>query len=242
MPEIAIDAHVHLHDPANAITHVKAACAQLYDTLGHISTAVLMLAEQAGHNVFGVLRDSLEPSAEPEALWLGNRADPALIVAGRQIVSAEGLEILALACMDSVEDGLPARALVSRLLAQDAIVVLPWGVGKWLGKRGQLVRDLIATYPKGTLFLGDNGGRPSFWPMSDVPQARVLSGSDPLPLPGSARRLGTFGTMLSTRLSRDHPLRDLKAALRNPAQPLVPFGRAASLARFSRDQIRLRLK
>ncbi|MDX3908916.1 MAG: hypothetical protein QHC67_03765 [Sphingobium sp.] len=242
MPEIAIDAHVHLHDPANAVTQVKAACAQLYDTLGRTSAVALMLAEQAGRNVFGVLREHLEPSAEPEALWIGNRADPALVIAGRQIVSEEGLEVLALACIDMVDDGLPARALVSRLLAQDAIVVLPWGVGKWLGKRGQLVRDLIATYPKGTLFLGDNGGRPSFWPMNASPSARILSGSDPLPLPGSAQRIGTFGTILSASLTREHPVRDLKRALRNPAQPLVPFGQTASVARFGRDQIRLRLR
>lgn len=242
MHEIAIDAHVHLHDGANAITHVKAACAQLYDTLGRSPSAVLMLAEQAGCDVFSLLRQDMEASADPEALWLGCRADPALVVAGRQIVTAEGLEVLALACCDRVEDGMPTRALVARLLAQDAIVVLPWGVGKWLGKRGRLVRDLLATYPAGTLFIGDNGGRPSAWPMSAFPRARVLSGSDPLPLPGSARRIGTFGTILSARLSRDHPLRDLKAALRNPAQPLVPFGRPASLARFGRDQLRLRLR
>jgi len=242
MPEIAIDAHVHLHDPANALTHVKAACAQLYDTLGHKTAAVLMLAEQAGRNVFGLLRDSLEPSAEPEALWVGNRADPALVVAGRQIVTYEGLEILALACTDMVEDGLHARILVPWLLERDAIVVLPWGVGKWLGKRGKLVRELIADHPHGALFLGDNGGRPSFWRMGAFPSARVLSGSDPLPLPGSARRIGTFGTILSASLTRDHPVRDLKAALRNPAQRLEPFGRTASVARFGRDQLRLRMR
>ena len=54
--------------------------------------------------------------------------------------------------------------------------VLAWGVGKWLFKRGKIIRQLIETYDSPYLLLGDNSGRPSFWPTPNLfKQAKLLN-------------------------------------------------------------------
>jgi hypothetical protein len=60
-------------------------------------------------------------------------------------------------------------------------------------------------------------------------------------LPDSAGRIGAFGTIVEASLSLDHPVRDLKAAVRNPSAALRRFGRPVSPVRFAREQLMLRL-
>jgi hypothetical protein len=239
MPSAAIDAHVHLHRPASALDDLDQAWRNMAGLrrAGHVP--VLMLAEPSGSEVFTGLADHLSPCAEPDALWYEADGARMLIVAGRQIISEEGLEILALAYRGPVDDGRPASTIVAELSARDAVVVLPWGAGKWLGERGRLIGRLRRQGR--TLLLGDNGGRPAWWLAPLLAGTRTLSGSDPLPLPGSARRIGSFGTVVEASLSLDHPVRDLKAAVRNPATALRRFGRPASSVRFASDQLLLRL-
>ena len=239
MPSAAIDAHVHLHRPASALDDLDQAWRNMADQrrAGHVP--VLMLAEPSGSDVFAYLADHLSPCAEPGALWYEADGARMLIVAGRQIVSEEGLEILALGYRDLVADGRPAATIVAELSARDALVVLPWGAGKWFGERGRLLGRLLAR-EQGGLLLGDNGGRPAWWSAPLLAQTRTLSGSDPLPLPGSARRIGSFGTVVETAVSLDHPVRDLKAAVRDPAATLLRFGRPVSPVRFAREQLWLR--
>lgn len=241
MPSAAIDAHVHLHRPASALDDLDQAWRNMavLRRAGHLP--VLMLAEQSGCDVFAYLADHLSACAEPDALWYEADGARMLIVAGRQIVSDEGLEILALACRGPIEDGRPASTIVAELSARDALVVLPWGAGKWLGERGRLLGRLLAQEQGRTLLLGDNGGRPAWWAAPLLGGTRTLSGSDPLPLRGSAGRIGSFGTIVEASLSLDHPVRDLKAAVRNPATALFRFGRPVSPARFAREQLLLRL-
>jgi hypothetical protein len=236
---LAIDAHVHLHDPASAIDVLRGAGERLVG--GHADRiGVTMLAERAGFDVFETLRPRLLGTCEPEALWL-DEARRLLVLAGRQIVSGEGLEILGLATMARIEDGAPAAEIVARLDTEDALIVLPWGVGKWLGRRGRIVDELLAAAKPGRLFLGDNGGRPGFWRVPRFAGKRLLSGSDPLPLRGSAATIGRSGTIVRGKIAMDSPSASLKRILRDGGASVVPFGKAAGPLRFFADQARLRL-
>jgi hypothetical protein len=239
---ILVDAHVHLHDPARALDDLRQA-AIAFATFGKIlNPAVVMLAERAGYDVFRRLATKLESTGEPESLWFEHADQRLLVVAGRQIVTSEGLEVLGLATREQIPDGLPAQQVRARLYDTDALVVLPWGVGKWLGKRGRLVDQLIESATPGRLFLGDNGGRPSWW---RVPQFSrgfpVLAGSDPLPIPGSARTIGRFGSVVGVTLSEESPAGSLKQALRDPTTRIGTYGRSAPALRFFTDQTRLRI-
>lgn len=236
---LAIDAHVHLHDPESAVAVLRGAGERLVDG-GADRTGVAMLAERAGFDVFERLRPRLLATSEPEALWLdGTRR--LLVLAGRQIVSSEGLEILGLATMARIEDGAPAADIVARLDAEDALVVLPWGVGKWLGRRGRIVDELLAAAKPGRLFLGDNGGRPGFWPVPRFAGRRLLSGSDPLPLPGSSVSIGRSGSLVRGELAMEAPSASLKRILRDGGASVVPFGNMEGPLRFFANQVRLRL-
>lgn len=241
MPKIMLDAHVHLHSGVPPQTALRRAHRRMTAQGGPDSLAVVLLAEQTGCHAFQSLRPSARPTQEEESLWLDHDGSMLLVIAGRQVVSAEGLEILAQATSAQFEDGLPATELLRAMRAVDAIVTLPWGVGKWLGARGRLVDDLLQADQPEALLLGDNGGRPAFWPEPRFRARPVLRGSDPLPISGDGRRIGTFGTVLRGTLSQDRPARDLRRLLRRPGERLEPYGTLASPFRFLSNQLRLRM-
>lgn len=234
---IAIDAHVHLHDVDGAIDAFRMANDRFSRSDGQIG--VLMLAERQGFNVLDQLKHGLIATHEPESFWLdGDRK--LLILAGRQIVSAEKLEILALATTARTADGLPAERIIAEMDAADAIVVLPWGVGKWIGKRGALVNKLMAAAQTGRLFLGDNGGRPALWRVPRFERMPVLSGSDPLPLPGWPKSIAGLGSIIDAEIAWETPAASLKNALRNPHIRIDRLGGLANPIQFLFDQARLR--
>jgi hypothetical protein len=253
-PHVAVDAHVHLHDPAQDLAALEAAARNFADCSPVASsTGALMLADLQGAEAYERLRNraaagsaAFRVTAEEESLWYHTRGWRLLIVAGRQIVSSERLEVLALATRARIPDGLPLPALLERLAEEDALAVLPWGCGKWLGARGAVVRRALKAASSGGVFLGDNGGRPSWWRDTVLEAAmeqgvHVLPGTDPLPIEGEWRRIGAFGCTFDAELSSETPASDLKRILRSPGLALRRYGRLESSARFLRNQLRLRL-
>ena len=217
----------------------------------------LLLTESAGANAFADLKTASVPgfrreaAPEPETIVYREDASGMImhLVAGRQIVTAERLEILALGCAEEFPDGVPAREVLSRLAANPArLAVLPWGAGKWLGKRGEIAAELVREAWPGALFLGDNGNRPFFWPLpalfaeAESRGVRNLPGSDPLPFPGQENKIGGFGVSLAGDIDPARPFASLRALLADPATPLVPYGRNEGLFPFFKNQIAMQLR
>ena len=129
-----------------------------------------------------------------------------------------------------------------------AIPVLPWGAGKWLGKRANVLRGAIWDASPGSLYLGDNGGRakilaaprPFLWAI----QRRIgnLPGSDPLPLPGESARVGTFGFAVQQAAPLALAAVTLREWLLGGSVETRPFGHLQGLGRFIWNQSRLRLE
>jgi len=174
---------------------------------------------------------------EPESLLLTRDDWPAgrlFLLAGRQLVSAEKLEVLALATSAILADHQALHETVEAVRSRKGLAVLPWGAGKWLGKRGKL-------------FVGDNGGRPSFWPTprpfiaADTRGIKLLPGSDPLPLPEEELRVGSYGGRVEGNCSNDCPAAELRKLLTTQSQKIIPFGRRLSAWQFVRTQLALRL-
>lgn len=256
-----VDAHVHLYDCFDLQALLDAAHVhfeQAAATLGiRLATGVLLLAERAGERHFERLAEGKAPLRGPSG-WCFQRTGeaesltarsgngmPLTIVCGRQIVTAEGLELLALATADSFAESKPIAATIEAAVGAGAIAVLPWAVGKWLGRRGRIVRGLIEQRGA-AIAVGDNGNRPVFWPKpallrrAERLELRVLPGSDPLPLPSEATRAGGFGFAIPGALSQSTPAADLKRRLADPGVTLTPYGRLELPLHFFKNQLALR--
>jgi hypothetical protein len=109
-----------------------------------------------------------------------------IIVAGKKIITEENLEVLALVTNTAFDVGIPLVEILDQIKINDAIPVIPWAVGKWIGKRGRVIKDLLDNTTEPDFFLCDNGNRPIFWPRptlfdyAENKGFRVLAGSDAL--------------------------------------------------------------
>ena len=159
-PYIAIDGHVHLHPGQDLRVLLDAAAANLARGCREGGIAAdagcLLLAESRGVDGFGRLADwrdpagaagwTITPTDEPISL-VARRAGmvPLVVVAGRQIVTAERIEVLALGRREEYPDGKTLAATLDDLESGALLTVLPWGWGKWWFGRGRAIAALLQT-------------------------------------------------------------------------------------------------
>ncbi len=267
---VAADAHVHLHDchPLNllldrAFESLSAALRAAGGT--EAAPVVLLLSEAEPDDCFSRLAAaagspsgqaglpdagawSVVPLGEPASLVARAPGKQIHLVAGRQVACAEDLEVLTLCSNGRIPDGLPIEETLVRARAIDAVPVIPWGPGKWLGARGKLLSRLVATARPGELFLGDESSRPFFWGTPrHFHEARarglgVLPGTDPLPFPHESQRAGSFGFTTRMAFDASRPAASLKAHLRGANVEIRPFGRLEGPLLFVRNQVAMQLR
>ncbi|KAA3599682.1 MAG: hypothetical protein D8M57_03955 [Candidatus Scalindua sp. AMX11] len=260
--KLVIDGHVHYYncyDPERffdaAITNLEISFRSNNSKEGNLQK-ILLFTEGKEHNNFSRFKNNgirghnfgFENTKEGCSLILTKNSEPhCFILAGRQIVTQEKLEILSLASTHKIEDGLPAKEVVTTLLDRKEITVLPWGVGKWFFKRGKTIKKIVKEYHSPYLFIGDNGARPSFWPtpkLYDISKefgVRVVSGSDPLPFSEDTCRVGTFGFTIEGRVSVDKPAESFRNILLSNKGSITLFGNRDNARQFLRRQLKHRL-
>ncbi|HOO19790.1 MAG TPA: hypothetical protein PLJ99_01480 [Kiritimatiellia bacterium] len=256
-----LDAHVHLY-PRHDVSRLLLAALDHMPRLAPSDLRVLMLAERADCDWFQRLaQDEIrlpgdrwrivawDPDGGVKIRHLPDHRD-LWILAGRQTATAERLEICSLFSESPIEDGLSARDTVRAILAAGGLPALNWAPGKWMFKRGALVRNLVREFPPEQLILIDTSLRCAGWPAPRLySRARrqgrpVLAGSDPLPPAGEESMAGRYYCTLSIPAPAD-PSRlaaPLKSAL--VAEPLAvaydgqrnsPLGLARRLRRHRRE-------
>jgi len=266
---VFVDGHVHIYDCFEIAGLFDAAHRNFREAArrhgaGSRFTGVLMLTETSADHWFQrlVAHASNEHSEVPldttpwrvhllpdkgALLATLDTGERLYLIAGRQIITSEGLEVLALASDRLFDDGKPIVEVLAAIRAQGAIPVIPWAVGKWLGNRGKVLSDVLQVESGKDLFLGDNGGRPVFWRyVSHFRQARssgvcILPGSDPLPFASEISRVGSFGFLLNGVLSNEQPVAGIKELLRNNDAGISSFGGLDTPMRFLFNQARLRM-
>lgn len=258
---ILVDAHVHLHDCFSPPRFLDAAAANLERAgaelgLSPSTPGMLLFTQTADRDPFGGLgpgsvgRWSLSPTAESVSI-AAQRVDAPLLIltAGRQITTAEGLEVLALGTADSFEDGHPIDHTIDQVRWQGGLPVLPWGFGKWWFRRGRVVRRIIhdrQRFP--LLFLGDNAGRPGIAPQpSFLAQGKdrgrpVLPGTDPLPLAAEETKVGRLAFYLDQTLDIERPFEGLKQALLSTQASPPMVGQHEGTLPFLHRQLALQLR
>lgn len=260
-----VDAHVHIHDCFGLQMFFDAAASNFaHHSSKAISTSihkyVLCLTETNGTDKFEELARQADENSRnmmtTELVWSFRRTsdDQCLIaghpdfgeievVAGRQIVTAEKLEILALGAIGKWEDGSAASDIVESVIDSGAIPVLPWGFGKWLGRRSHVVASLLDKFDDGSLYLGDNSGRlgllprPSEFAIATGSAMRILPGSDPLPFASEYNRAGSFGFYVDDVADREGVWSGLRTMLQQGDGSLQCYGSLESPLRFVRNQI-----
>ncbi|MBE9040515.1 hypothetical protein IQ235_06905 [Oscillatoriales cyanobacterium LEGE 11467] len=267
-PIILVDTHVHIYDCFDLDRFLDSAWnnfsiqANKYQSHQNF-TGILLLTENSNQNWFASLsswikdpndraplskRWTFSPTAETYSLYASNSQGHKLcLIAGRQIITEEKLEVLALMTDGDLTDGRSLEATIQEIQNVGGLPVLPWGVGKWLGKRGQLIEGVLQTDRPSPIFLGDNSGRPQFWSRPPYFQAaeqkgwRILPGTDPLPLAWEASRPGRFGLRLAGTIDSSEPGKQLRSMLLNSEVSCPAYGALETPWRFIRNQIALRI-
>ena len=256
-----LDAHSHLHDQLPVENFLTAARNNFRHRIATQETnalnLMLCLADYPGAEGFPRLQEQVGqiglsgwqslPTEEAESLLLEHGSGDRLwVLAGRQIISAERLEVMGIGITEVIPDGLNLPEILRRINEHKALAVLPWGVGKWWGHRRRIVTEALGSYGRNLLFC-DNGGRPWIWRPRLLAMARnrgitVLSGSDPLNLKSDCLRSGSFGVTLAEAAPITKPtvwlIRKLRLLSASPAVIGQPSGNWS----FIRNQVALRLK
>jgi hypothetical protein len=258
---VLADGHVHIYACHATDQVLDGAWRHFQGIANDYDTAdfqgVLILTESAGDQVFGELTRTIGSTVghwsvgnteEASSLSL-QRDDGAslLVLAGRQLVSREKLELSAYFITEPLPDGQPLTTLLAQVHHLGGLAVLPWGVGKWFGKRGREVKDRLQhrTTP---FLLSDNGGRPWFWPLPRLfhlarqHQIPVLAGSDPLPRASEQQQAGRVGFVLHGALHPACPAEALKQRLLSLRMTPLRYGKRERAWGFMRNQVYMQLR
>ncbi|MFO7963727.1 MAG: hypothetical protein R6U50_07390 [Desulfobacterales bacterium] len=258
---IFVDTHVHIYDRFELGFFFDAAwknadMARQKLAPFHPTLLLLMLTEgfgmawfericrlmESGKNLRGW---KIRETGENCSLMLQRKENQVIyLIAGSQIQSAEGLEVLALGTKRRFEDNIAIEHLIDRVNDAGAVAVVPWGFGKWTGRRGRLLDRLLNGH-SAKFHLGDNGGRPEWLGTPRPFQAalekglKILPGSDPLAFDNESGRAGSYGFYCDENISSEKPAEYIKRRLRDPSFQIVPYGNRTGSSQFIRSQVRI---
>lgn len=260
---VLVDAHVHFYASFDASRFLDAAAENFREAGERLGISgpplgILLFTEASSQRHFKRFRravegDELWPwrlrrTGEAGSLIAWRERTPVLVlVEGRQVKSAEGLEVLAPASQEDFPDGLPLIETWKKVRASGALPILPWGFGKWWLGRGHLVRRLVESARPHELYLGDSKGRPCAGRPPALIRAATargilnLPGTDPFPFPPHGTRAGSFGFALRQSVNLDAPAESLVTHIRGLTTQPETFGRGESIPGFCVSQVRLRL-
>lgn len=267
---ILADAHVHIYDCFKLEKFLDAAYSNFQSIANRLGcadkfTPILLLTETAKDFWFNRLREYVDDDStnngravkkwefhhtgESVSLFAkSGKSKDLIIIAGRQIETAEGLEVLALSTTSNFRSGIPIIDLIKEVKKDDAIPVIPWGFGKWLGKRGKILNNFMKTHKDSKIFFGDNSGRPSFLPfphhfkVAKKNGIHILPGTDPLPFATEYDRVGSVGFLLEEKISKTYPAKSLKKILMQSKLRVQSYGDFENPFRFFRNQLKMQIK
>ncbi len=261
--EALVDGHVHFHKQFDLSVFIQASLQNL-EQLSQTSPFVyfLFLCETDGGGQFELFRQTVLSSSDSQLKSIFVQEEGVLsllagdcslyIVKGEQIVTKEKLEILTFGGHSGNFGGRPFTEILTCLKEQPgSLTILPWGVGKWLGKRGRFIDRAVDNQPGDIsfpLFLGDNGNRPWFWPLPEVFNKAAkkgvadLPGSDPLAFSHHAMRAGSYGFRIAVEFDRNFPFGSLQRQLIATPENVSVFGKRCSCRNFLSDQLAVQLK
>lgn len=250
-----VDAHAHFHENYSPAEFLQCA-SNNFKQANAQSVGVLSLCEISARDPLAAFRNGVQgwESSSPDAhsfVFEKPNESKLIVVAGRQVVTREKLELLALFTSDPIENGLSLSDTVEATLACEGVPVIPWGFGKWWFRRGGQLSEFLHSYAvsgkeSSAVLLGDNGCRVNALRPRKLKTAEsigfyVTAGSDPLRLSDHVSRPGCFGTVLDECIDLGAPTVWLGDQFRRIDRSPATFGRCRSVIEFVCDQVKLRL-
>lgn len=260
-----VDGHVHIYDCYNlekffdnAVKNMNRFYQMLYPGESPFER-ILLLTEGKKNDFFSQFKKNRGFPNTSGYHFLDTKEEISLVLArdnnplcyllkGRQIVTKENLEVLLVASDQEMEDGLPIETVIERIIDNNDIGVLAWGFGKWFFKRGSVIHNLIKKYRFPGLFIGDNSGRPTFWPIPQLFERAkeyeipIISGSDPLPFGDEVHKVGTYGFSIEGKFNHAEPAGSVWEILLSPETTIDFFGRRDSAVSFFKRQSKIYLE
>jgi hypothetical protein len=259
---ILCDAHVHIYDCFDLDFFFDSAWRNFYQQALSLESqtnfcAALLLSEAKQDHRFLYLKENKSPASnwsfhqtnEPVTLIAQHiNGHKIHIINGRQIITSENFEVLALATTEVLADGEPISNVIDWVINKDAIPVIPWGFGKWWGIRGDILSDTLNHFTADKLFLGDNSGRPwclrkpKHFEIAESEQRRILPGSDPLPFASETWRPGSVGFYFNGTFNEGTPAKCIRDHLNNPNATISTYMHRERLVPFIRNQLAMQIK
>jgi hypothetical protein len=247
---ILFDGHVHLYPNYDWALALRA----LFSNLGPDGIRLGFLTESASCRFFQAVCDNpsafcrggmaVQPGPGPNALTVNaDQAVLGVLIAGRQVVTAERLEVLSIGTDAAIPEGQSTVQTLQTVRERGGVPVLSWSPGKWFFKRGHLVEHLMATRPAGSFLLGDTALRPTCWPQPRLMKLarrrgiRIIGGSDPLPLCHEEGFLGTYGVSAMTAFDPLAPAESVRRMLTYSNTIFTPVGKRSAPFSFARRWI-----
>lgn len=259
---ILVDAHIHFHDCYKMNDFFDSAKSnflnQAKKMINQSNENVLCLTESHGVNIFNdlfIIAESkkkignwdINITGNENTILISNSKFKIYVIAGRQIVTKEKLEVLALGLNSDIEDGLAIDEVIKYVIDSESIPVIPWGFGKWLSSRKKIVEKIILQKRNHPIFLGDNGNRPVFFGKSRLFDIAYnngiinLPGSDPLPFSNEVQKPGSFGFIIDDVLNEDKPFDSIYEKLVNTKIQYETYGKLESPFIFLKNQIAMQI-
>jgi hypothetical protein len=262
---LMVDGHVHIYDCYNLETFFKTAIENLeyfYDTYysnGSPYERILLLTEGKTNDFFSQFKEKGSFPNDSGYHFLDTKEEVSIVLAkenkrlgyllrGRQIVTEENLEVLAIGSTQTIEDGLPIETVLEQIMEKKETAVLAWGFGKWWFRRGKIIERIIKNYCSPYLLVGDNSSRPTFCPKprlfkrAQALNISIINGSDPLPFAGEETRVGSYGFSVEGDFNEDEPTQSLRDILASPGLTIVFFGQRDQASSFIKRQSKIYLK
>ena len=207
--ELVIDSHIHVYP----CYRLETAFSTLMDRLCRVASnaiKIACLAERHDCDFYDVLSKESENILGPRFevvndskerfVWVRRKSDGERLVVlpGRQIVSHENIEIIALNQTSRIPDGLPSSEIVSAVIMHGGTPMICWSPGKWFFHRAKIVENLLKQFSPIEIVIGDTSLRPRGWVKpflmrkAEAMGFKVVAGSDPLPFPGEEQYFGSY--------------------------------------------------
>ncbi len=258
---ILIDSHVHIHSNFELNGFIGNVFKNFNEftkdsLVNNNCLGILCLTEIEGTDYFSKLKSkkiilnkkfNIVKTDEDESVIIQNNNDNKIVlIKGHQIVSSEGLEVLSLCSKKRIESGKDIVSTITKIIKVGGITILPWGVGKWIGKKREIIEELILSELK--FFIGDNSGRlkfihePALFHIAKKNKHFVLPGTDALPIKNQINKTGKFGFILQDKIDLNKPAQSLKNILLNLDYQPEQFGDLECFPTFLKNQISMQIK